>query len=283
MPSHDNAARVISLEDSKETVWAGIARSYAAFGSPFVPSRDDIDLVEKAVATRGEGIHAVMLGVTPGIALMQWPRDARITAADGSAAVIGALWPGDIPNVRRAVCAQWLAIPVVPGSCDVVVGDGSLNVCRFPGEVRELCRAVHSLLKEDGILVVRCYVRPSEPETVDEVMAAVLSEAGLTVDQFKMRLYLAMQRSARAGVAVREAARILYRYDIDQRMMRERFGWNGAAIEPFLSWPVSDAVYTFPSLEELRAVLGDCFEEVSITYPGYELGYCCPTLVVRPR
>ena len=284
---HRTHSLVEPFSEARDTVWASIARCYTAFGSLLVPNREDIRSYEIAVADQAQargrgGVMALMLGVTPGMALMNWPAGSRITAVDMSPAVIGALWPGDVPGIRKAICASWLAIPMSRNSCDVIVGDGSLNACRFPGEVRDLVHAAGDLLVDEGILVVRCYIRPQSPETVDAVFADLFGEKGMDVDCFKMRLWLAMQRSSAEGVAVREAARILEKYNLNLRVMKERLGW-GAAAEPFAAWPTSDAVYSFSTLTELRDLLGERFDEVSVTYPTYELGHCCPTLVMRSR
>lgn len=73
---------------------------------------------------------------------------------------------------------------------------------------------------------MRCYVRPDNPESVEEVFEALFGSEGMNVDCFKMRLWLAMQRSPEQGVAVREAARVLARYRLDARAMKERLGWS---------------------------------------------------------
>jgi SAM-dependent methyltransferase len=273
---------------SGSNVWTEIARGYAAFGSPFVPSGEDIAAFERAVAThadrsRGGRLQAVMLGVTPGLALMRWPQGVHLTAVDISPEVIAAIWPGDLQGVRRAIRASWFSIPLERKSCDVVIGDGSLATCRFPAEVRELAHSVHDLLRDNGLFVFRSYLRPPSQETVDAVFNALFSGNGLTVDCFKMRLYMAMQRSVQEGVAVREAARTLEKYGLDRRVMQAQLGWSAAAIEPFSIWPRSDAVYSFPTLEEIRGAIGDFFDDVSIDYPAYDLGRCCPTVAVRSR
>jgi hypothetical protein len=283
--THNNIALARSIEAPAEAVWASIARGYASFRSPLVPCREDIAALERAVALHahadgGESRRAIMLGVTPGIALMDWPSGTRILAAEQSQAVIDALWPGDIPGVREAVCASWFSLPVGRNSVHVVVGDGSLSTCRFPGEVRDLVLSICNLLADHGLLAFRSYLRPQVQETVDAVFDDLFGP-GLTVDRFKMRLFLAMQRSAQEGVAVVEAARILDKYNLSPRTMQEWFGWSSAAVEPFKGWKTSPAVYSFPTLDELRQVLGECFDELKVEYPSYELGHCCPTLVMR--
>lgn len=275
-------------ELTESRVWDAIARNYGAFTSPLVPCREDIDMYEHAIAAYSEspqprGIDALMLGVTPALALMRWPPRTRITAVENSPAVIRALWPGDIPDVRKVKCANWFAALHGRKSCDIVVGDGSLAACRFPFEVRALSHSIRELLTDKGILVVRSYVRPPVPEAVEDVFRALLGGAAMSVDCFKLRLWLAMQQSATEGVAVREAAEILEDYRLDPKTMEERLGWTEAAIEPFTTWRTSNSIYTFPTLSELREVLSKVFDEVSISFPRYELGSCCPMLVMRPR
>lgn len=268
-------------------IWASIARRYAAFGSPLVPCRDDIlafeSAVEAAAATQEEReLKAVTLGVTPGLALMKWPHNSRITAIEMSQDVIDALWPGDIADRRRALCANWNAISEEVDGCDIVLGDGSLNVCRFPHEAQYLARAIGSVLEDGGLFAIRIYISAGPFESVDEVFRELFS-FGMRVDLFKMRLWMAMQRTVENGVAMREAAHILHAYNLDPHVMQERIGWSREAIEPFHDWAASNAVYTFPSISEFMEVMSDTFEEVSVCWPRYELGHCCPTVIMRRK
>jgi hypothetical protein len=268
-------------------VWASIARCYSAFGSPFVPCREDIETFQIAVATHAQmvgvnNLRALLLGVTPGIALMKWPEGSHIVGVEISSAVIDALWPGNT-ETRKAICASWFGLPIEQKSCHVVIGDGSLIACRFPSEAQRLIHSVRAALADRGLLVLRSYIQPDSKESIDEVFEALFSPDGMTVDCFKLRLYLAIQRSTAEGVAVKEAAKILEQYKLDQHVMRDRLGWSSAAIEPFMGWPKSDAVYSMPTLSELRKILATDFTEMSLTYPSYELGHCCPIMILRVR
>src|SRR5690606_33061518 len=119
----DNAAVDIAGQPAPDDVWACIARSYASFTSPMVPCEEDIRAYERVAAhhaarIEGDWFNVVMLGVTPGIACMQWPMHTRLLAIDASPAVIHALWPGDIPGQRQSLCASWFEMPVAPQSCN---------------------------------------------------------------------------------------------------------------------------------------------------------------------
>lgn len=282
----DSSALALPIAPPSDDVWAGIARGYAEFASPLVPCREDIGIYEKIAASHAidvnrDGLDVLMLGVTPGIATMNWPECSRVLAVEISPDVIRALWPGNIRGAREVCCASWFDIPLELDSLDMIVGDGSLNACRYPDEVRTLGRSLSAALRTGGLLVARVYVRPNVLESIESVFDALLRPSGLKVDAFKMRLWLAMQRSALDGVAVRDAARILQAFGVDGRVMRQRLGWREPAIEPFERWRTSDAVYSFPSLDELRIALREHFEVISVTFPTYELGHCCPVVVMR--
>jgi hypothetical protein len=161
---------------SADNIWASIASRYSAFGSPLVPCIEDVKISESAViahAATKQKINAIMLGVTPALALMNWPVGSKVTAIDRSAAVIASLWPGNIPNRRTAICGSWFSIPRKRKSCDVVIGDGSLISCRFPDEARTLFRALSHLLTNRGLVVLRLYLMPKVQESVCAVMDAL--------------------------------------------------------------------------------------------------------------
>jgi hypothetical protein len=253
-----------------------------------VPHEQDISAYEHALIEHfgsggHSGVDAVILGVTPSVALMRWPLATKVVGIELSPAVIKAIWPGDIPGTRQARCASWGTLEGMKNSCDVVVGDGSFIACRFPDEARRLVKAVRACIRDGGIFIVRIYTRPDCKESIDHLMGDLFSTRCPGVDEFKLRLYLAMQRSLSEGVAVQDAARVLDDYRIDRKVMTERFGWTLSAVEPFSIWRKSSAVYSFPSLEEFRELTGDWFSEVSITFPTYSVGTCCPILALRPK
>ena len=52
------------------------------------------------------------------------------------------------------------------------------------------------------------------------------------------------------------------------------------AIEAYRGQP---AIYWFPSVPEVRATFAGDFEEIGWRRPGYEMGECCPTFLLRAR
>ena len=173
-------------------------------------------------------------------------------------------------------------MPLRQRSCDFVVGDGSLNAFRYPNGWRAAVAAIGAVLADRGALVIRCYVRPDEPEDPDNVIADLLGTGIADINHFKFRLFLAMQRSTEVGCAVREIYRFL-RSRVSDDVLRSTADWSDAAVNGFELWRNADTVYTFPTLSEVREVLGRDFCERAVRFPSYALGNSCPTLLLTKR
>jgi hypothetical protein len=90
-------------------------------------------------------------------------------------------------------------------------------------------------------------------------------------------------------MAVQPASRALPVTDIlgafdavvpDRAALAARLGWPRAAIDAVDVYRGSALVYSFPTLDEVRAALAPWFTEHTCHVPAYELGDRCPTLVL---
>ncbi|MBI5085368.1 MAG: hypothetical protein HZB13_12315 [Acidobacteria bacterium] len=268
--------------------WANLASSYRAVGPPLHPSLEDIAAMESAVREWARGnapprLEALLLGITPMIARMRWPRPVRLLAADNSIPMLRAVWPGDIPRRRYGICASWLDLPRPAHSCDIVLGDGPMICMRYPDGFRSLSRSVCRVLKPDGIFVLRCYVQPALREDADAVFADALRGSIPTFHQFKFRLLMALQKSASSGVKVDD----VYRYWTGRvgpgGRWPSRAGWRKKDVGTIELYRGAGNVHTFPTLEEWRSVLEESFEFVSTSCATYHLADRCPVVVLRHR
>jgi hypothetical protein len=282
-----DAAGPVAIAPERRETWGRVAEAYATYTSPLRPCREDIALVERA-ARDWERAHpdvpmrALLLGATPDVATAAWPSGSTRAAVDSSLAVIKAIWPGDVRGSRWVVCGNWVSMPRQQRSSEFVVGDGSLIAFRYPDGFRAAAAAIHDVLTDDGILVLRCYVRPDHCEDKEDVIRDLLGPGIRDINHFKFRLFLATQTSTEAGAPVREMYEFL-RSRVSEDTLRSMPGWSRAAVDGFEMWKNADTVYTFPTLTELRDVLGQFFWERAIWYPTYPLGDCCPTLVLTRR
>src|SRR5437016_4809001 len=95
-----------------ETVWDRHARQWHTLGPPLRPSAQDIEIMERTVdahyaASGRSSMDAVLLGVTPEIATMRWPRVTRLRAFDRNPSMIKQVWPGNPQIDAVAACANW--------------------------------------------------------------------------------------------------------------------------------------------------------------------------------
>jgi SAM-dependent methyltransferase len=257
-------------------------------GSPLLPASEDIQFVEATAARwreqHGRAPRAVLLGVTPKLAQMNWPAGTSLTAADSSAPMASALWPcNGEPHTRRLVLADWRFLPFPDGRTDILVGDGSINCLRYPDSLRSFARSISRLLSSDGVCVIRCYIQPDRRESPQEVIAQIGSDGPETIHQFKFRLLMALQANAIEGIAVRHVYDYWASHTMDDSRPISRPGWGREVFDVMALYRGVDTVHTFPTRNELRQVLDEFFIEVDVSVPSYYLGERCPTIVLKSR
>jgi hypothetical protein len=268
--------------------WDDIATSFAVLGPPLKPSPEDIQSAEKAVADwssshPGEMLRALLLGVTPEIANMRWPHASTLMAVDNSLGMAKTVWPGNILSTRWVVCGNWFALPRPQSSCEVVIGDGSMNCVRYPDGFRALAQNICQVLRHDGVLHLRCYVQPAAKELPEEIFSDLFEARIPSINHFKFRLSMAMQSSTEQGISVHDVYEKWVGSGVDRECLIARTGWEMRAFQSIEMYRGQDAVHTFPTLTELRSVLHEFFDEAAMSSPAYLLGERCPSFVLRKR
>lgn len=263
-----------------------IAQQYGWMGPPLRPPVEHIRFLEALVADfaarRNGGLKALLLGVTPDIVRMRWPKNLLLIAADNSWPMVDALWAGSIPGGRSAICGDWLAPLVQEHSVDLVIGDGSINCVGCSANARRLAANVSSFLKQRGALVSRCYVLPAVQEEPHEVMAAMYRGEIASCHHFRLRLSMAVQRDAQTGVSLAEVYRHWDRRNCEHPMPSGP-GWEKSAVELIEAYQSSPTRYWFPAVEQLREIFHEHFREEMIEPGRGESGECCPTFLLKPR
>lgn len=267
-------------------VWQAHARQWRWLGSPLRPAPEDISFTEAAVfewydRAHPRGVQALLLGVTPELALMEWPAYSRLTALDHSADMIAGVWPG-APLGQAVLRGAWNAAPLRAGSQHVVVGDGCL-VLLPAREHAAFFAEVRRVLVDDGLLVLRVFLRPETPEPVPTVLNDLARGRISSVHAFKWRLAAALHGRLEEGVALSAIWETAQPALADAAGLERRLGWAREALATLEAYRGSASRYTFPTLDEARAAFAPYFEEKAYHAPEYELGERCPTLVLRPR
>jgi SAM-dependent methyltransferase len=266
--------------------WRSVGAQWALQESPGLPSPEDIAFYEQSVAdwhaqARPASVLALLLGVTPEIALMRWPAGAEVVAVDQSQGMIGAVWPGARPG-HAAVCARWTELPLAAASRDVAIGDGCYS-CLDAAAYRVMSRALREVLRPGGLLVMRFFVRPEARESTAQVFADLFAKRIGSFFAFKWRLAMALHGTLAEGVRLADVWDAWHAAVPQPEALARHLDWSLPKILMMDHYRKSELRYTFPTLAEARVALEDDFREIACRVPYYELGTRCPTLILQPR
>jgi ubiquinone/menaquinone biosynthesis C-methylase UbiE len=272
-------------------------------GSPLRPSVEDVAVIQREIVTPlnqelpafephqerdsetspWKSPQICLLGVTPELASLNWPKNSFLTAIDSSEKMIQSVWIGDRPQCRKAILGDWRSLPFEDQSCHVILGDGCLTLLDYPQSYRLICQELSRILHPQGYLSLRCFLRPEIPETVDQVLADLWAEKIETFHSFKLRLAMALQEDLEEGVSMKEVWQNWEQSIPNPNTLFEILNWPKALESTITMYQNSTAYYTFPTLTELRQIMSPWFREVTCYFPQYELGDRCPTLIYRPQ
>lgn len=269
-------------------LWSRHVLQWNNIGSPLRPAAQDIEIMQRLVATQCSksgrtSTRAILLGVTPEIAKMQWPPATKLLAFDRNPSMIANVWPGNELTGAVAECANWTNLPVADHSSDVVIGDGCFVPLRFPESYHTLNREIGRVLTRDGSLVVRFIVKPDKLETVATVFDDLASGRIGNFHVFKWRLAMALQDNAEAGVRLADIWNVWNETYPDPLALTHQLNWPIETIRTIDNYREVSDYFAFPTLRELRDVLSPLFVETSIVYPDYELSQRCPIIQLRPN
>ncbi len=264
------------------TPWSRHARQWAHVGSPLRPGSEDGEIFWDLVADDAKSAaapRAVVLGVTPELALLPWPGGGQLTAVDQSQDMIDRVWPADqLPCSGRAICASWKDMPLDDASVDVALGDGSMSVLPSGRDYHAVIKEFHRVIKPGGQLILRCFVHPDEKEPVDNVFAALdRGEIG-SMHALKWRIAMALQKSLDTGVVVSDIRDHFMKHVTNRKAAAKKLGWPIEAIDTIDAYENSPVSYTFPTMAEIAAAFTGKFKAARIVHPTYELGERCPVI-----
>lgn len=268
-------------------LWSRHVRQWQWLGSPLRPAAADTRIAEELVrrwheAGKVPAPAAMVLGVTPEIAGMRWPSGTQLVAVDHAPEMIRGIWPG-AGRKRPAVCAEWHSLPLSDGSLYIVIGDGCFTVLDYPAAYRAVARELRRVLNGNGMLLLRFTARPDVPESPGAVFDALSRGRIGNFHAFKLRLAMAMQASAEAGVRLEDVHRAWREAGVEPGQLAQERGWPLPVVLTIDAYRDVPARHTYPTLAEVRAVMAAEFEEIACEVPGYELGERCPTFAFRPR
>lgn len=237
-----------------ERLWDERAAHFGDWGAPLRPPPEDLALYTRFVARRfagrGAALSALLMGVTPELAELDWPVPLDLTAVDQSAPMVHRVWPGDLPGQRRAVVGDWMQWqPARP--LDLVLTDGAPV---FFAEPAVLFERAHSLLASEGAFIVRAFCAPRQRESVERVMADLHDGRIGNFHLFKWRIAMALQADAQEGIAQRSVHDTIEAARIDFAQLPQP-GFDPRAVGTLRFYKDQTATLHFPTREQVEAAL----------------------------
>jgi SAM-dependent methyltransferase len=264
--------------------WAKVARNWELYGPPLRPSREDLRFSEEAVgAWRGQGSppRVLLLGVTPELYRLAWREGTDFLAVDRSIEVIEAVWPGPREAVR---CEDWLEMKLPAASRDIVLCDGGLNLLAYPDEQQRLASILGEVLAEEGLCILRLFVRPAEKETRDAVLTDLLAGRIADMNVLKLRLWAALQETPSQGVELDTVWRAVQGAAGSLDELALKLGWPLEETLFINAYRDSTTRYWVGTVDEVAKIFcqdAGGFELAGVHVPSYECGPLCPTVVLR--
>jgi hypothetical protein len=225
---------------------------------------------------------ALLLGVTPEIAEMNWPSPCQLVAVDKSEGMVSGVWPGDTPT-RRATVGDWLELELAEAPFDLAVGDGVFSILDFPQGYARLAAALAGVVKSGGLLSLRLFCRPQPSEALTQVFGDLFSGAIGNFHIFKWRLAMALQGDATRGVRLADIWSAFREHARGVTEVAERCGWPEPVVGTIEGYRDVEDRYTFSTEREVVDSLAGGFEHIETWRPSYELGERCPHLTFRRR
>jgi hypothetical protein len=126
-------------------------------------------------------------------------------------------------------------------------------------------------------------LRPDQPETLEQVVAALEAGEIGNGSALRVRIGAALHPNNLGGFRLRQLWEQWQRLIPDVEAAAEALGWPPATLRMIDVSSANDFRIVYPTLAELRALFAPDFEEIECVYGGYELAEWSPTLVLEPR
>jgi SAM-dependent methyltransferase len=225
----------------------------------------------------------IILGVTPELVHLPWPSHTRLLAFDHSADMIASVWRPHLTIRSSVLQGSWQNMPLPDKSADLVIGDGCFTVLPSTDACRAVLAESARVLKQTGLLVLRCFIRPEIPESFDDVLDAVHRGMIGSFHALKWRVAMAMTPDKEFTVVVKDIHAVFERLFPDRKQLAESTGWPLAVIDTIDAYKGMDTRYTFPTLSVFRQLALSFVDVVEIRYGNYELAERCPIFSLKPK
>ena len=269
------------------THWDNQAKQWSLLGSPLKPSHIDIQnhisWVSDKIQPNQNALTVLVLGVTPELVQMPWPSGTSLFAIDYSAAMVNDILPVKTPTITpQGLIGNWLQLPILSASVDIVIGDGSYSSLARK-DYTILSQEIQRVLKPAGLFIMRFFCNSTEQDTLDAIHSDLFTNQIDSFHAFKLRLAMLLQDDAHQSVCLKNVWECWNTHFHDgMQHIKQQLQWSNDVIASINTYKNNHACYTFPTLTTVRTTLSQHFIENDIFIPDYYLGQRCPTLLLSP-
>jgi hypothetical protein len=267
-----------------ECPWPKLVAHWSHVVPPLRPATQDLGFYWNAAQEwiRQHGAPRVLLlGVTPGLYSLPWPSGTDFLAIDRTQSMIDLSWSGP----REAVqCSDWRSMALPDGSRDIVLCDGGLHLLAYPEEQQKLVLLLKNLLSEKGLCLIRLFVPPPHRESPEAVLADLFDGKISNLSILKLRMGMALLNTAAKGVALGEIFQKLEDSVPDFENLAIKIGWPAEHMLAIKGYQGVDFRYHYVTVQEasdMFCVKPGGFIIERLETPTYELGQCCPTIIMK--
>jgi ubiquinone/menaquinone biosynthesis C-methylase UbiE len=255
--------------------WKMHATSWNSLKSPLRPCDQDVLITKSYIESLNFNSKkkCLLLGVTPEIKRLLEDQCIQFYAVDISSDMILNLWksPKDL-----CINADWLKMPFADLSFDLIISDGSMNVVGNRERTEKLFRELTRVLKSSGSIISRFFIRPTETESIHDLLKTTESN----FHAFKWRVAMALQPSFDIGIELNSIYDFFYQH---KEQLLHTNNWMDSDFVTINSYRNSAATYSFPKLAELLTLLDDSYDVIETQYASYHLAEICPLMLLRKR
>lgn len=275
-----------AADEAARAYWESRARDWRV-SPPLTPALEDIAWYEAKIAdcarsVGGRPLRAILLGVTPGIAAMRWPKGTRLLAVDWAQGMVEHVWPrAGFPEHADVVRADWRELPLAEGSVDLVVGDGCYSAMSSLAHARRLNQEMQRVLRPGGWYCLRSFCRSEQAPSIEAFFTELEAGSVQNLDLFRWRLAIAVHGDSRDGVVLGKVWQV-WRDHIG-RVRSDPRRWSEHQRINMARWEGVEARFLFPSAGELRGLAEPGFDLLAYELPSYECAEHFPRLLMRAR
>jgi len=261
------------MQSYPKSHWSAHAQQWCRVTSPLRPHKDDISLMKGAL--KNNHGTCLLFGVTPEIASSFSP----LVAVDNNIGMINKLWKSGIN--AQAIHADWLALPISDDTYGYAIGDGSINMLNYPDQYMIWFNEIKRVLIKNGRIAIRIFARPDEGESLALVKNCALNGQIGNFHAFKWRWAMALvYLNQNPNIPVTQILSKFNEYFPDRLALSQKTKWCIEDINTIDVYNHSDAIYSFPTLAEIRTTIPNGFNEIEVLYAKYELADRCPIMII---